>query len=657
MFVYSERAEEIIAHFIGQFELRLDEARMRLDYAEFAYRAREHDLADPPPTLPADAAARHRVEYYEPDVEHAPQFWHPTGDAPFGYPPLAGPHTDPPQIEAARELSAERSDVHPSADGGSWGQQIWIAGPVFIPAPGEVIFIVNQQISLLDNDIVNLGDGPDPVFDPTIEARLADLIYEAHAVAPGLTDVAMPKSVEVLPDYVADVARKIEMLAEDGEHVVASGETLAGTWVDGEETGEAPELQDLLPARFRAEEPAEAQPEVPEACEASDGPDPSLTLEAGANFLNNSAVLTNIGLAGGVIAVDGDVHRIDAIVQINAMSDADTGLGPGEDSQAFNIATFEATLPEAPAGATPVDTTVTPQGWQISIVEGDVIFLQWISQVTFAYDNDLHVLTATGAESTITTGGNVDQNIVTFSALGNYYDVILIQGSLYDVNMICQTNVLLDDDAGWGEGSGSGTGEGGGNLLYNQATISNVGAQNWLEGVPTHYLDAMDGLAHGRFDMPEGFGGDGAFAGLAGLRALYIKGDVYDINYIKQVNVLGDADQVGLAEAALLSPDATTDWEISTGSNALVNTAAILDVDVMGDVAYVGGEEYSDAILIQAEILVVGPDEGENPDELVTEVVAFLDGEDYAPASGDDDIGAAPTDSGAPLDAMQSMLA
>jgi hypothetical protein len=651
MFIYSERAEEIIAHFIGQFELRLDEARMRLDYAEFSYRARAHEMAEPPPTLPADAIQLHRVKYYEPGVEHTPQFWHPGGDAPFGYPPLSRPTPDAPRLEAEREFPADRFDIHPSPDASwSWSQQISISEtPVFIPAPGQVIFVVNQQISLEDNDVVNLGDGPDPVLDPMIEVRLADLVLDAVSVAPGLAGTPMPTSIEALPQFVADMSDEIETLVEDSEHVVASGETLEGTWVNGAEA-EAPKLEDVLPAKFKPEEPVEDPPEVASAPETSDGPEPALTLEAGGNLLNNSALLTNAGLTGGVVAVDGDVHRIDAIVQVNALSDNDSGLGPGGTSKAYNIATFATTLPEPPRGVE-IDTTITPQGWQISVVEGDLVFLKWISQVTFAYDNDLHVLTATGADSTITTGGNVDQNIVTFSDLGNYYDVILVEGDFYDVNMISQTNVLLDDDGGWGMEAASSSG----NLLYNQATIANVGSQNWLEGMPDHYGDAMDGLDHGRFPMPEGFGDDASYAGLEGLRVLYVKGDVYDLNYIKQMNVLGDADQVSLAEAAMLDPGATGDWDISTGSNALVNTATILDVDVMGDTAYVGGQEYSDAILIQADILDAGPEDA-NPDELVAEVVAFLDNDDCGPPE-DDDIGAPLTDSGAPLDAMQSMLA
>ncbi|WP_052731868.1 hypothetical protein [Devosia geojensis] len=650
MFIYCERAEDIIAHFIGQFELRLDEERMRLDYAEFSYRARAHEMAEPPPTLPADAAQLHRVKYYEPGVEHAPQFWHPSGEAPFGYPPLTRPEADAPRLEAERELPADRFDIHPSADF-DWGQQIGVSEtPVFIPAPGQVIFVVNQQISLQDNDVVNLGGGPDPVLDPMLEVRLADLVLDAHSVAPGLTDTPMPTSIEALPQFVADMSQEIGTLAEDDEHVVASGETLDGTWVNGAAADAAPNLKDALPAKFKPEEPAEEPPEAASAHETSDGPEPALTLEAGGNLLNNSAVLTNAGLTGGVVAVNGDVHRIDAIVQVNALSDNDNGLGPGGTSKAYNVATFATTLPEPPEGAA-IDTTITPQGWQISVVEGDVVFLKWTSQVTFAYDNDLHVLTATGADSTITTGGNIDQNIVTFSDLGNYYDVILVEGDFYDVNMISQVNVLLDDDTGWGTDAASSSG----NLLYNQATIVNVGSQNWLEGMPDHYRDAMDGLDHGRFSMPEGFGGDTTYAGHEGLRVLYVKGDVYDLNYIKQMNVLGDADQVSLAEAAMLDPDATSDWDISTGSNALVNTAAILDVDVMGDTAYVGGEEYSDAILIQADILNAGPEDND-PDELVAEVVAFLDSDDCGPPT-DDDIGAPLADSGAPLDAMQSMLA
>ena len=116
--------------------------------------------------------------------------------------------------------------------------------------------------------------------------------------------------------------------------------------------------------------------------------------------------------------------------------------------------------------------------------------------------------------------------------------------------------------------------------------------------------------------------------------------------YVKQTNILGDSDQVALAMEQVGEAHPEADWQIETGSNVLVNVATIVDVDSTGT-TYVGGDHYSDEILIQAEL--VSPNDslgGQNPDVLVNEAVAFL-GDDLAGPDGGE-----PTDVGAPHRSM-----
>ena len=111
--------------------------------------------------------------------------------------------------------------------------------------------------------------------------------------------------------------------------------------------------------------------------------------------------------------------------------------------------------------------------------------------------------------------------------------------------------------------------------------------------------------------------------------SVYIRraGDVLDLSMISQTNVLGDSDQVALVrgrfDAATGGPTVT----ISTGSNALINKASILDVDSAGGKIMLGGDHYSDEILFQAELVAPGHalDPGANPDALAYEAIAFLD--------------------------------
>src|SRR5690606_18739379 len=101
-------------------------------------------------------------------------------------------------------------------------------------------------------------------------------------------------------------------------------------------------------------------------------------------------------------------------------------------------------------------------------------------------------------------------------------------------------------------------------------------------------------------------------------------------------NIIGDNDQIALAMNEFqLRADA--DWTIVTGSNALLNNAAIVDLDSLGP-TYVGGEQYSQAMLVQAELISDNPEFwAKDPDALVNEAVVFLDeaiddGPDATPA-------------------------
>src|SRR5690606_12022420 len=85
----------------------------------------------------------------------------------------------------------------------------------------------------------------------------------------------------------------------------------------------------------------------------------------------------------------------------------------------------------------------------------------------------------------------------------------------------------------------------------------------------------------------------------------------------------GDSDQLALAmhNSGLYT---SSDWTVTTGNNALLNLAAITDLDSLGK-TYVGGTQYSQELLVQADIISTDPDFGwQNPDALVNEALAFL---------------------------------
>ena len=118
-------------------------------------------------------------------------------------------------------------------------------------------------------------------------------------------------------------------------------------------------------------------------------------------------------------------------------------------------------------------------------IKGDMIFLNWVEQLNFMIDNDIHILSSTGVKTIVTTGENIALNDMSFTELGFHFDLIIVGGSIYDGNIIKQTNILLDDDL-IGAVSGFSTNgtaimSVGGNLLWNQAMIINVGGADRFE--------------------------------------------------------------------------------------------------------------------------------------------------------------------------------
>ncbi|APG92640.1 hypothetical protein [Sinorhizobium americanum] len=669
MTLYFDKTTEAIAHFVGLFAIALEEIRLRDAYEEF--KAHQEAQEEPPqlPSVPVTVKAPYELKDFDPGIPYRPAEPDPTEPTPGFYPGLR-----PPEIPIARP-AAEIDNPHLFTRGSSSASSA--SAPEFqIDPPGSVAVYASQQIRLSDNDFVSLG-GHGLKFSPQVDnsALMNDLIEAARQFSP-LGDTEIPGSPEEIASFISTTAEQLDAFAaqQDGQEgtVVAKGETVAGTFVNGELVEEAPSLDDYLPP------PEETPDEKPATSTEAGGKftagqgkvtiEASVELEAGGNTLVNSVELTNNWLQSNVLAVAGDHVELNAIVQINVLSDSDLvstslngwNLDPGKPSEAFNIAMFKHLDPQ-PNGAEQAGSGDFPKAWAVTEIKGDLLISNWFEQLTFMSDEDTAILASAGTTASIITGDNTAINNVSLAELGHHYDLIFIGGNVYDANIIQQLNILLDNDlVGAVEGfgtSGKGSASTDGNLLWNEAAIVEAGGGSSVKPMPKSYLDAFGDLAGGKKTLPDGVLKDGAFAGMDGLRVLYISGDLVNLNYVKQTNILGDSDQIALAMSKLTA-DLDADWTISTGSNTLVNYAGIIDVDA-GQTIYTGGTAYSDEILVQAELIKTDPYlGGQDPDALVSEAVAFLGDDMMAP-----DPGPHPPDHAPPpldttnADPMHSMLA
>jgi len=627
--MYMDQITEAIAHFIGVFEVTVEQVRFRETYNEFpAQKTADPELADLAPQAVPFAAPYELIDYdpripYEPkapdlvpiDPEPYLKFVRP--DIPLG---------GPDGIATPGDLLAN-AIVHACSH-----QKVLLPE---VETVGSVANYMSQGIRLSDSDYFGVGGhglyfAPDPVSD----LKLMELTSEAGALSP-FTDLDMPGSAEEIAAFVSKAFELAETYPQDqqtGEiQTVMKAAVIDDVIVvNGETVAEKPKLEDYRNLEEGADDEATA-----DASTGGDVSDPSVTVETGGNLLVNDAILKSFWTAAPVMAVAGEYIELNIIVQVNAWSDSDYAASTIGDwirdptpTEAFNIATFERfdsfEDPEANA------EMGFPQHWVIKEIEGDLMIVNWLQQFTFMMDNDIGILSSSGVTTCVSSGDNQAFNSVSIDEIGFSYDLIIVGGSVFDANIIQQLNILCDDDlvgtvAGF-QASGDGSLSTSGNLLWNQAYIYNVGGADRFEALPAGYRETAEKLAHGDDYLDQGVLSDPAFAGHGPLRVLYIKGDLLNLQYIKQTNILGDNDQLALAmHAKDLHPEA--DWTVTTGGNTLVNNAAILDLDSLGK-TYVGEGHYSTELLIQAEIISTDPSfGGQDPNVLVNEAVAFLDDE------------------------------
>ncbi len=415
--------------------------------------------------------------------------------------------------------------------------------------------------------------------------------------------------------------------------------TIDGIYVNGLLVDEAPKLEDYHSFKKDAADSGDDADGAPPSnvkvfADGSVRVEASVELVGGNNTVVNDAVLKNIWTGATVTAVVGDHFEINAVIQVNVLQDVDaitsainSWTNDNAPDEIFNIATFQRVDPLEDGHASGHGGGY-PGSWAVTEIHGDLLIANWLEQYIFMSDNDVGILSSSGATTKVIAGDNTSVNQTSIYELSHSYDLILIGGSLYDANIIHQTNILFDNDV-VGAVSGFGTtGEGAissaGNLLWNQAHIYNIGGADRFSALPSTYLDATNDFTGGGRDLPHGILTDSAFAGMLGLRVLYISGDLLNIQYISQTNIVGDSDQIALAMNAI-NPHADATWSISTGGNALINNAAIADLDSLGR-TYVGGEQYSQETLFQSGLISSNPElAAHDPNALVNEAVAFLD--------------------------------
>lgn len=658
--MHAEKVSEIIAHFIGLFETLTDEIRMRLSYREGQVPADEEDDVSDEAQPSDDFTSDFTLGDYDPGVNYA------AGHYSYNFLVMRNyAQTFQESIEKLAEINAQASLLHHRPEFGTGNDYDYVEMPGKLPdlvvhtGPGSAVGHVLQVNVLRDDDYLNMTDGPDHFRDTSfVVERLAEFNTHAEIFAPFSalekpeSDEGMMKIADEIHGYSQDLQQETNGestslgTGAEVDFVLAASQLDGRIYVNGELVEDAPSLTDFLPDRGIAKpegEPDDSQSLVHHGGGSGD----SLIVEAGANMVTNIVGIVDTGIMASVTAVMGDYHQVDVISQVYVYSDRDeinSVLTDNSDSThdsatvGMNVAMFERSIydPGVQHDATDADGgPIFPTAWRVSVVEGDVSFVHWVEQYNFVTDNDTMKVMNQGSEISVLTGGNEVVNLASYLGYGMQYDLVIVGGNALDMNVITQISILYDND--WVR-SGNGTGQmevqTGNNLLWNMASIHNVGGQDRFQDMPDYMRDTADNIDDRVPVMPKGLAADHNFAGYEALNILYITGNLYDVNVVKQVSILGDSDDVAHVANKLLEENPHATVTIDTGSNTVANVAQIIDYDSFGQTTYVAGQVYSDAILIQGGLVEHDASQPEHPsDRLANEVIAFLG--DDTPHNGD----------------------
>ncbi|NDW01138.1 hypothetical protein [Salipiger sp. PrR002] len=505
--MWPDRTTDTITHFIGLFDLSVDQARLRDIYEEFELRAKTMELDG--------------LEEVSPVIEHSYDLVS-SNVAPLSYPfdlelpPVPLPYVppiDPGKPDAPwQTATVEIPDTATRLPALDTPDAPPPPPPILpqLPHPGSVLNIIDQQIWLRDDDVLGEtgfaprqsdGESDGPTMAAEAEAlelvtdSLPDLgvvphLAEAEAMAEAMLEArtealsaeaedagqaaeaseeassTVAEAVSYLPETPAaeikDAAPDVvpEPTATDPqtptvERAVHYGEDAVGQFVNGTRSDEAPEWTDLLPEYHRTEDASDgsdagvAPRDLPQEAGVNRDFEDGHSLVTGGNQAVNEASISTAWVDAPVIAAGGTWIELDQIEQVAAVSNKDIGaqLGALQETTVTQIAEISETAAPITRQTEQISGDGAAPKWLfLDRIEGDLIVSHHINQLIQAFDNDVFGATIAASSSAFILGDNTLFNASHVLAVGLNYDQILVKGDFIEINAISQKLSLEDDD-------------------------------------------------------------------------------------------------------------------------------------------------------------------------------------------------------------------
>jgi hypothetical protein len=340
--------------------------------------------------------------------------------------------------------------------------------------------------------------------------------------------------------------------------------------------------------------------------------------ELGGNETTNAALVVDLNEGTNTMIVLGDFFKTNAIVQTNCFIDDDqidvaggiAALIIGDGNTADNIAVFE----QRPGPFFEISGYFAGLQWNVDVVEGDFYDINLVLQKNLLSDNDVAVQESQSIHYEAVLGENQQLNLTQIFDGEIQYDLIVVCGTYHGANLIYQYNVLLDPDILkllYGGEAGDATeqsAETGQNALLNDASIVTYGDDTFVALDMEQWGDILAALESQAGTLDPSYGWLVPGNGSGVLNVLYVTGDYYDINAIWQINVISDVDTAIQYLNGAPPPDDGTLTQSASTGGNEATNDAVI-VDVGSTTAIVAGDVYEDTILVQGNLVTDDQDQ------------------------------------------------
>lgn len=608
-----------ITRFLGQLHIPDDPTVLEVDYDDF-YRKQRPE---------AEQKDAHAPQSAGPQFDDANGFRSPVAPDPSADPwslinPHGAPHhVAPPPLPALKDLT--KPTIHTPFDhyagGGGGGDDIRIE--VDYKGGGDQLDMrVIQSNVMANNDEFGSKEVTAwPSHQIQDITALDQFAQEQLPSAYAHTTVLSPQSIA---DTLTELGTRSSGAAPDS---LQEGRTVDGHTAD---------INDALPTDATSN-----AVQVP-----TDTHENMAVVSTGGNLSANFGGYANEHGVIGTLVVLGDSYKSDAIVQTNLLVDQSniegstpaTTIQAGSDT-ASNAADFIHTLSDNPYAM----GAFGGLHWHVDTIQGDYYNVSLAIQYNNLSDNDHVSQTAMDHYKFVETGSNEQGNqLVEYNLDTTHYDLVIVTGNYYAANWIFQTNVLLNNDLVVlnQNGTGNETVSTGDNALSNYAQIIDyTGASHAMTPEMMAVATALQG---GQQTLDPSMGLTVPGNGSADLNVLFIDGNYYDMNVLHQTNIVNDSDTV------IQNLSNSESGFVTTGANSLQNEAVLVNVGPTGG-QYVAGNQYSESVLVQTNIIATGANvdsqpgiQTNNPSQLAPEAAAIITHDTTPPAPPPPDQSTAP---------------